>query len=197
MAQAPAYFGKRQLIGGIALVLLLLLNVIVRDRNVEAVQAATAALDRSPDGLAAAPPLDVGRRRGNRRPRVIITGSENYLEPYNEALPRSTATWRGSSASTATRPSAGINWRPFARGSASRRRSSAPSSGDALRWATSGSGAAGAPGTTRATMDAVRTELDTIEAQAREDMGREEVEGGAHHASRVKRGVRRTSNTAC
>ena len=47
MVQAPAYFGNRQLIGGIALVVLLLLNVVVRDRNTEAVREAAAAVDRS------------------------------------------------------------------------------------------------------------------------------------------------------
>ncbi len=89
MAQAPAYFGKRQLIGGIALVLLLLLNVVVRDRNAEAVQTATAALDRSHETVSLLRRISTSAVDAETGVRgFVITGSENYLAPYNAALQR-------------------------------------------------------------------------------------------------------------
>lgn len=88
MAEAPGSFGVRQLVGGVALVSLLLINVVVRDRNAEAVYAATAALDRSHQTVSLLHRLlrsAVDAETGVRG--FVITGAETYLEPYNAALP--------------------------------------------------------------------------------------------------------------
>ncbi len=144
MAQAPAYFGKRQLIGGIALVLLLLLNVIVRDRNVEAVQAATAALDRSHETVSLLRRISTSAVDAETGVRgFVITGSEKYLEPYNEALPRFDGdlarlehVYGDTPEQSASTGGPSLAARRVAVGA--RRHYQ----GDALRWATSGGGAA-------------------------------------------------------
>jgi PAS domain S-box-containing protein len=171
MAQTPAYFGKRQLIGGIALVLLLLLNVVVRDRNAEAVRAAIAALDREHETVSllrristAAVDAETGVRG------FVITGAEKYLEPYNAALPR----FNGDLA----RLDHFYGDTPQQRNQLAALRArlgESQSELDAIIRATRADGppaaaARLATGHNKATMDAVRTELDTIEAQARADI---------------------------
>jgi PAS domain S-box-containing protein len=171
MAQAPAYFGKRQLIGGIALVLLLLLNVVVRDRNSEAVQAANAALDREYETVSLLRRIStsvVDAETGVRG--FVITGAENYLEPYNAALPRFNGDLARLEQVYGDTPEQRHQLADLrARLGESR------SELDAIIKATRSDGppaaaARLATGHNKATMDAVRAELDTIEAQARTDI---------------------------
>ena len=161
MAQPPAYFGVRQLIGGIAL------DPAAapqrgRPRSKYGGRAGgnRGAGSLARDGLAAAPHLDVDRRRGNRRPRVRHHGRGE--------LPR--ALQRGA-AEVRRRPGAArAGLRRHARAAEStggpsratrpsRRRSSTPSSRRQRSVGPPAAAARLATGHNKATMDAIRSEF--------------------------------------
>ena len=180
MAQAPAYFGKRQLIGGVALVLLLLLNVVVRDRNTEAVQAATAALDRSHETVSLLRRISLSAVDAETGVRgFVITGAESYLAPYNAAVAR----FNGDLAQL------GLVYgdTPEQRNQLAALRTRLTESQAELEAIITATRSVGPPeaaarlstGHNKATMDAVRTELDTIEAQARTDISARQDEARA------------------
>ncbi len=180
MAQSPAYFGKRQLIGGVALVLLLLLNVVVRDRNTEAVQAATAALDRSHETVSLLRRISVSAVDAETGVRgFVITGAENYLAPYNAALPG----FNGDLA----RLEQVYGDTPEQRHQLAALRARLDESQAELEAIITAARSVGPPaaaarlatGHNKATMDAVRTELDTIETQARADIAARQDEARA------------------
>ena len=186
MAQAPAYFGKRQLIGGIALVLLLLLNVVVRDRNAEAVQAATAALDRSHETVSLLRRISMSAVDAETGVRgFVITGAENYLEPYNAAVAR----FDGDLA----RLGQVYGDTPEQRNQLAALRARLGESQAELEAIITATRSVGPPaaaarlstGHNKATMDAVRTELDTIEAQARADIAARQDEARASNERRA------------
>jgi PAS domain S-box-containing protein len=185
MAQAPG-IGIRQFVGGAALVLLLLVNVAVRDRNTEAVYAATAALDRSHETVSLLHRLltsAVDAETGVRG--FVITGSENYLEPYNAALPRF-----DSDLSQLERLYADTPERRDQLVALRTRLEASQAELGAIVTATRTSGpqAAGtrlAGGHSKSTMDAVRAEVDAIESGARAEIAARQA--SAEASNRVAR----------
>jgi PAS domain S-box-containing protein len=180
MFPAPRYFRRRQFLAGAALVLLLIANVVVRDRNAEAVNAATAALDRSHQTvllvhrvLTSAVDAETGVRG------FVITGAENYLEPYHAALARFEDDLRrlgGVYGDTSRRRDQLARLR-------SRLRESQAELGAIIMAARSqGPPAAAArlaAGHNKAAMDAVRTEIATIESGATADIAARQADAVA------------------
>src|SRR4051812_10341193 len=180
MAPGPRYFRRRQFLAGAALVLLLIANVVVRDRNAEAVDAATTALDRSHQTvllvhrlLTSAVDAETGVRG------FVITGAENYLEPYHAALARFEDDLRrlgGVYGDTSRR-----------RDQLARLRSRLSESQAELGAIITAARSQGPPaaaarlaaGHNKAAMDAVRTEIATIESSATADIAARQADAFA------------------
>ena len=86
MRAAPPTFGFGYLIGGIGLAFLLVLGAVVRDSNSRAVYDSMAELERTHElvhaldtVLTSAIDAETGARG------YVVTGRENYLEPYADA----------------------------------------------------------------------------------------------------------------
>ena len=141
--------------------------MIVRDRNLEAVQAASAALDRSHETVSLLRRISTSAVDAETGVRgFVITGAEKYLEPCNAALPRFDGDLARLEQAYGDTPERRNQLAALRARLGESQSGSTPHQGDPLRWPTSG-GARLATGHNKATMDAVRTELDTIEAQAR------------------------------